>query len=70
MNWNSPAAEEVGARADGFIALSRRAVRTRKSASTPVADEARRMAASTPFAEGIDPMVIIVNAGELWLTEA
>jgi len=58
MNWNRPAADDVPARADGFIALSRRAVFIRKSKSTPVAFEARRMAASTPPADGIAPMVI------------
>ena len=59
MNWNRPAADEVRACADGFIALSRLAVFTRKSKSTPVALEARRMAASTPPAGGIAPMLII-----------
>ena len=58
MNWNRPAAEEVRAWAWGFSALSRRAVRIRKSKSTPVALEARRMAASTPPDEGIAPMLI------------
>ncbi len=53
MNWNRPEAEDVGARALGFIALSRRAVFIRKSKSTPVEVEARRMAASTPPDDGI-----------------
>jgi hypothetical protein len=59
MNWNRPAAEEVRAWAEGLKALSRRAVFIRKSKSTPVAVEARRMAASTPPDEGIDPTVIM-----------
>ena len=53
MNWNKPAAEDVRALAKGFMALSRLAVFIRKSTSTPVVLEARRIAASTPPAEGI-----------------
>ena len=48
-------------RADGFIALSRWAVFIMKSKSTPTALEARRMAASTPPAEGIAPMLMTVR---------
>ena len=59
MNWNRPAAEEVRACAEGLKALSRRAVFIRKSKSTPVAFEARRIAASTPPADGIAPTVIV-----------
>ena len=54
----APEADEVGARADGFIALSRRAVFIRKSKSTPVVLDARRMAASTPPDDGIAPTLI------------
>ncbi|MNF08997.1 hypothetical protein D3C80_2095530 [compost metagenome] len=63
MNWNRPEADEVEARAEGFIALSRRAVFIRKSKSTPVVLDARRMAASTPPDDGIAPTLI-------WLTVA
>ena len=52
------AAEDVRALAAGFMALSRRAVFIRKSKSTPVAREARRIAASTPFPPGIAPTAI------------
>ena len=58
MNWNRPAALDVLARAWGFSALSRRAVRIRNSKSTPVTLEARRIAASTPPDEGIAAMLI------------
>ena len=57
------AADEVRARAAGFMALSRWAVFIRKSKSTPVEAEARRMAASTPPWEGIALMVMVGRLG-------
>jgi hypothetical protein len=48
MNWNSPLADDVRALAAGLSELSRCAVRSRKSKSTPVALAALRMAATTP----------------------